>query len=156
MKTYDDIMATLPNLNPAELRKVVGMCNLLLSSAVGKDNVEEDEQLVHEAIQRALKERGGKCGPLRNLPWYDKFSKVVPVFIMYVEQQARPTNRTERTAYVGRLIDMCVHYLREHNVAVSHKTITDCLPKADEVTDFCFPGYQQSGLLSWVFKGTSI
>lgn len=92
---------------------------------------------------------------VRAAPWWPRFQHAADVVAGFVREhapKAAANKVTRRAAYV-RVVGIAVRWMERIGVPVSPKALTLNLDKTPALVGAAFPGYAESGLLGWVFKG---
>ena len=149
--TLDDLMAALPGLSAIELKQAMARIQALMGREPLSGESETQEVAVHTVMMEVIKKFGGQCPPygvVVRMDHYPRFNGVADLLVFFVRENFKTTSRAQTRKIYSILLEMVARRLRRDSVPVSHKTLTDALPRLADICDDQFPGYRQSGLLN--------
>jgi hypothetical protein len=155
-----DVLQTLAQLSPDELRNVQARVGFLLGADSPAALEPSDEDQVHEAIAVVLR----KCGVLNTPPLgvirrqrhYKQFVEGAGELLRFTEEQVRPGSRMERVKALRILVRMIANWLRDAGRPLSHMTISRSLKRVADISDQRFPGYVASGLMPVILRAPKV
>lgn len=157
--TAEQFLGSLHKLTPDQLAQVHARTSVLLGSSAestptGKRDAEVE--LVHEAINEALKEHGEIRGMpltvLRKQKHVTLFKSNAAMLLEYIDRYFKPANKTDRLRAVKLLVGMVGRRLLARGRPVSHQTISQGIGKVNSVVESQFPGYRASNMLPMLLK----
>lgn len=166
----ENILETLPDLPPEQLRELVSRATYLLDPT-GQDanpakprqaghKADADQQLVCKELETLL----GHAGDRRALPLTvllksgagKAFCQGVPLFMDFIRSEFGPARQVQTVKVVRVLLRCIATDLTRRSVPVCPRTVSQGLARVAAVVDKSFPGYREAGLLPFLLKRATL
>lgn len=148
----NDILRQLRGCSYEELQEIVTVANSLLAGKASRE-LPVEIQLAYSAMVQPLHHRLGTVPPLGTLKkeFGAEVRNAINTLLKWLETVTRkPVARTEIAPYFGLFGDLLVRFLDERQVPLSLMALIRQHGSIPGLVDTAFPGYIQSGTLSWV------
>lgn len=161
MTDLSTVLRVLPTLSPTELQQIRGKTGALLSLGGGAAMASTSETVVRLELDYLL---DGVIVELRRRGLVSQKFKLPPSLITPAYRQASLEVREHLSEYVGKLTaaenaalgklcaESLARYLDRGNVPLSPSTMLKNIAKVPTAVDSSFPGYLETGSLSFCWK----
>lgn len=148
-----DVIASLPDLTPADRAKVIAACRHLgvedAAPAVGK-SVMSPAEMLWLGLVRTLKDQGSQAVPLgmakKHRLWH-KFAEEAAALDTWVTASFQPSDDMERLKSYRVSAGCVVRMYRKWNLNCVVPVLLRCVKDVQESVLAAFPGYAEAGAL---------
>jgi len=144
-----DILSQLPKLSQEELATVRAAVEHLLA---GSSDAEDPTRPLYDVVSGAVGRGYLSFQEFSKMAAYKTWRRDAPAVVQFIETAFPQSHKVTKLAIMNYLVSALIDDLKERNVPITLRTITNNISRLPQILDDCFPDYLKGGAAHLIVK----